>query len=114
LPARQELVVEGGDAPGVGVAGGLFFAKHCCQFAELQSQVGDGGLAIAQSRVELAFAQVQDVGADFEGLLLVGSGALCGLEFELGAATAFVEGLHPEGFGDVGDGFGEAVERGRA
>jgi hypothetical protein len=54
------------------------------------------------------------VGAYFEVLLIVGDGALRGLEFELGASAAFVEGLHPEGFGDVGDGFREAVQGGGA
>jgi hypothetical protein len=50
------------------------------------------------------------VGADLEALLLFGRSAFFGLEFEIGATAAFVEGLHPEGFGDVGDGFGEAVQ----
>jgi hypothetical protein len=30
----------------------------------------------------------------------------------VGAAATFFEGLHPQGFGDVGDGFGEAVQGG--
>jgi hypothetical protein len=49
------------------------------------------------------------VGADFEVLLVVGGDAFGCVQFLLSAAAAFVEGLHPEGFGDVGDGLGEAV-----
>jgi len=33
---------------------------------------------------------------------------------EGGTAFSFFEGLHPEGFGDVGDGFGQAVQGGGA
>jgi hypothetical protein len=49
------------------------------------------------------------VGADLEVLLKLVAEALGGLQFLVGAAAAFVEGLHPQGFGDVGDGFGQAV-----
>lgn len=52
------------------------------------------------------------MGADFEGLLLLGGGVIGGFELELGAAAAFVKGLHPEGFGDVGDGLGQAMQGG--
>jgi hypothetical protein len=90
----------------------LFLAEQKREFAQPQIQFGDGALAVVQAGVEFAFAQGQDVGADFEGLLLLGGGALRGLQFELGAPAAFVEGLEPKGFGDVGDGFGEAVQGG--
>jgi len=50
------------------------------------------------------------VGADLEVLLLFGGGGFGRFELELGAAAAFVEGLHPQGFGHVGDGLGEAVQ----
>jgi len=36
---------------------------------------------------------------------------LGGVQFLVGAAAAFFEGLHPEGFGDVGDGFGGPAKR---
>lgn len=52
--------------------------------------------------------------ADLEALFVEGVGAGSGGGFEGGALAAFVEGLHPEGFGDVGDGFGQAVEGGGA
>ena len=93
---------------------GLFFAEQECQLAELQIQLADGALALVQAGVEFALAQGQYVGADFEVLLLFGAGALCGSEFELRAAAPFVEGLHPECFCDVGNGFGEAVQGGGA
>ena len=48
------------------------------------------------------------------GMLLVGGGALRRSQFQLRTAAAFVEGLQPEGFGDVGAGFGEAVQGGGA
>src|SRR6202042_1615757 len=35
-------------------------------------------------------------------------------EFSRGAPAAFIDGLHPEGLGDVGDGLGEAVQGGGA
>ena len=92
----------------------MFLAQQKGEFAQLQIQLGDGALALVQAGVEFAFAQGQDVGANFEGLLLVGGGRSCGFEFELGAAAAFLEGLHPERFGNVGDGFGEAVQGGGA
>ena len=52
--------------------------------------------------------------ADLESLFVGGEGAGGRVLFLRGAATAFVEGLHPEGFGDVGDGFGESVQGGGA
>jgi hypothetical protein len=90
----------------------LFLAEQKSEFAQLQIEVVDGALAVVQAGVEFAFAQGQDVGADFKVLLLVGGGALRGLQFELRPAAAFVEGVQPEGLGDVGDGFGEAVQGG--
>jgi hypothetical protein len=56
----------------------------------------------------IAFAKSEDVGADLEVLLVVGGEAFGGFQFLVGAASAFFEGLHPQGFGDVGNGFGEA------
>jgi hypothetical protein len=109
---RRRGRFEGGDASGLGVAGGLLFAQEQGEFTELQLECGDGALAVAQARVEFAFAQGEDVRADGEGLLLVGGGALRGLQFKFGAAAAFIEGLHPQGFGDVGDGFGESMQGG--
>jgi len=49
------------------------------------------------------------VGANFERLLVMAKSTLRRVLFDRGAAPAFVEGLHPECFGDVGDGFGESV-----
>jgi hypothetical protein len=54
------------------------------------------------------------VGADLEGLFVCGEGAGGGVLFLRRAAPAFVEGLHPEGFGSVGHGFGKSVQSGRA
>jgi hypothetical protein len=54
------------------------------------------------------------VGADLEVLLKLVAKIRGGFQFLVGAAAAFVEGLHPQGFGDVGDGFGEAVQGGGA
>jgi hypothetical protein len=90
----------------------LFLAEHQRELAKLELQIGDGGIAVAQTRIEFAFAQRQHVGAYVEGLLLVDGRALLGLELEPGAAAAFLESLHPESFGDVGHGFGEAVQGG--
>src|SRR5580658_3855410 len=84
LRSRQELAVEGGDALGLGFAGGLFFAQQERELAELKLQFGNGGLAVAQAGIEFAFSKVKDMGANFERLLLFGRGALSGLEFELG------------------------------
>jgi hypothetical protein len=67
---------------------------------------------IAQSGFEFAFAKAQDMRADFEGLSIGGEGAGGGVLFLRGAAPAFVEGLHPEGFGGVGHGFGESMQSG--
>ena len=53
-----------------------------------------------------------NLGADFEMLLVHGDGSLARLLFERGAAAALLERLHPQGLGDMGDGFGEAVQRG--
>ena len=72
----------------------------------------EGGLAlfaIVQSGFEFAFAKAQDMRADLEGLFVGGEGAGGGVLFLRGAAAAFVEGLHPEGFGGVGYGFGQSV-----
>jgi hypothetical protein len=92
----------------------LFLAQQSCEFAQAQVQIFDGAVAIAETGVEFALAQGQDVGADLEVLLVVGGEAFGGFQFLLGAAAGFGEGLHPEGFGDVGDGLGKAVQGGRA
>jgi len=54
------------------------------------------------------------VGTDLEVLLKLVAEVFGGFQFQVSAAAAFFEGLHPEGFGDVGDGFGEAVQGGGA
>jgi hypothetical protein len=69
----------------------------------------DGVVAIAQARVEFAFAQGQDVGAQFEALLIVFCEARVIALFEERASLAFFGGLRPEGFRDVGDRFRQAV-----
>jgi hypothetical protein len=81
---------------------------------ELGFQAGLPLFAIIKSRLEFAFAQGKDMGADLEGLFVGGEGAGGGVLFLGGAAAAFVEGLHPQGLGGVGYGFGESVERGGA
>ena len=52
--------------------------------------------------------------ADLEVLLNTRSASRLAMEFLLGTPAALVEGLHPEGFGDVGDGFGEPMQSGGA
>jgi len=54
------------------------------------------------------------VRADRKMLFVERECALGGVLFLGGAAAAFVERLHPERLGDVGDGFGEAVQGGGA
>ena len=51
---------------------------------------------------------------DLEGLFVAGEGAGSGVLFLRCAPAAFVEGLHPEGFGGVGDGFVQSVQGGGA
>ena len=50
--------------------------------------------------------------ADVLGLLLVSGDVFGGLKFDVRTAPTFVERLHPEGFGDMGDGFREPVKSG--
>lgn len=52
--------------------------------------------------------------ADLEGLFVGGQGTDGGVLFLGSAAPTFVEGLHPEGFGGVGHGFGQSVQGGGA
>jgi hypothetical protein len=42
------------------------------------------------------------VGADLKVLLKLVAEVFGGFQFLVGAAAAFLEGLHPQGFGDVG------------
>jgi hypothetical protein len=100
---------QGGKSAGERFARRLLSAEHSGEFTQAQIQILDGAVAIAQAGVEFAFAQGEDVGADLEVLLKLLAEVFGGLQFLVGAAAAFFEGLHPEGFGDVGDGFGEAV-----
>jgi hypothetical protein len=65
--------------------------------------------AVAQAGFEFAFTKAQDMRADLKGLFVGGESAGGRVLFLTGAAPAFVEGLHPEGFGGVGHGFGEAM-----
>jgi hypothetical protein len=110
--ARQELFVKGGNAAGLRLPCGLFLAQHEHQFSELQIEGGDGAVSVAEAGVEFAFTQGEDMGADLDGLLLISGVAFFGFELESGASAAFVERLHPEGFGNVCNGFGEAVQGG--
>jgi hypothetical protein len=96
------------------LSGGLFFAKNAGEFSQAQVQVFDGAVAIAEAGVEFAFPQGENVGAQLQTLLIQFSESCAVALFEQCAALAFLEGLHPEGFGDVGDGFWEAVQGGRA
>jgi hypothetical protein len=52
--------------------------------------------------------------ADLEGLFIGGESAGGGVLFLRGAAAAFVEGLHPEGFGGLGHALGQSVQGGGA
>jgi hypothetical protein len=108
LATRQDGL-QGSDALKLRFARGLFLAQQSGEFSQAQIQVFDGAVAIAEAGVEFAFAQRKHVGAYLEVLLVVGGEAFGAVQFLLGAAAAFVEGLHPQGFGDVGDGLGEAV-----
>ena len=82
----------------------------------MQAQVEffDYAVAIAQAGAEFAFAQGEDVGAQLEALFVQfgDSGAVA--LFKNCAALALLERLHPQGFDDVGDGFGQTVQRGGA
>jgi hypothetical protein len=87
--------------------------------AQQQGQLPDlvlqgRAITILEPRFEFALAQRQHVRADFERLSVYGICVLGGALIERGAAAAFIECLHPERFGDMGDGLGVAVERGRA
>ena len=88
----------------------LFFAQRPGDFSQAQVQLFDRAVAVAQTGVEFAFAQRQDVGAQLEALFVeVGEAGAVAL-FQRCAALAFLERLHPQGFGDVGDAFGQAVQ----
>jgi hypothetical protein len=90
---HKELLLKSRDPPGLRFSRGLFLTEQKSQFAQLQIQFGDGALAVVQAGVEFTFAQGEDVGANFQGLLPFGGGRSRGLEFELGAAASFLEGL---------------------
>lgn len=70
-------------------------------------------LAVAQSGLEVASAQGKDVRADLDGLFVGGEGAGGGVLLLRSTSPALGEGLHPECFGGVGYGFGNAVQGGR-
>jgi hypothetical protein len=71
---HQELLLEACDAPRLRFSCRLFLAQQERQFAQLQILFGNGAFALVQAGVEFTFAQGQDVGADFEVLLLFGGG----------------------------------------
>jgi hypothetical protein len=108
------LSLEGGDAFGLRVAGGFSPAQQQGQLPDLVLQGRLSAITILEPRFEFALAQRQHVRADFERLSVYGICVLGGALIERGAAAAFIECLHPERFGDMGDGRGEAVERGGA
>jgi len=92
----------------------LFFAQRPGDFSQAQVQLFDRAVAITQVRVEFAFAKREDVGAQLEALFVEFGDAGAVALFEQCATLAFFERLHPEGFGDVGDAFGQAVQGGGA
>lgn len=51
------------------------------------------------------------MGAQFEAFFVEGGEAIGVALFDQYSAAAFFEGLDPDRFGDVGDGFGDAVKR---
>jgi hypothetical protein len=85
----------------------LFLVKK--EITQGQVEIFNRVVAIEQTRVEFAFAQREDVGAELQALLggFGDEGAVA--LFEQCAAFAFFKRLHPQGFGDVGDAFGQAV-----
>jgi hypothetical protein len=108
------LVFKKADALFEGVSAGAFFAQEECQFAELRFECTEGAFAILEARVEFAFAQGQHVGADFEVGFGTEGAACVAAQFLFGTASSFIERLHPERFGDVRDGFRQAVQGGGA
>ena len=90
------------------VARSLFLSQGSGEFTQAQIQVFNRAVAIAQARVKFAFAQGQDVGAQFQTLFVCEPGVVA--LFQRCAAFAFFERLHPERLGDVGDAFGQAVQ----
>jgi hypothetical protein len=83
----------------------LLSPQRASQFTQAQVEIFNRAIAIAQAGVEFAFAQGEDVGAEFETLFVDFGEAVGVALFKKGAAFAFFERLHPQGFGDVGDGF---------
>jgi hypothetical protein len=90
----------------LGFARHLFLAQHAGQFSQPQIQFFDGVIAIAQTRIEFAFAKREDVGAQLEALLVEFGEAGAVALFEQCAVLAFLERLHPQGLGDVSYRFG--------
>ena len=84
------------------------------RFAKLCFERDLGAFAILEAGFEFTFAQGEHVRADFEICFRIGGTACIAAELLLSTPAAFVKGLHPEGLGDVRDGFGEAVEGGGA
>jgi hypothetical protein len=82
-----------------------FCPQESGHFAQAQIQFLDGTVAIAQAGVELAFAQRENVGPQLEALLVEFGEAGVVVLFQSRTAFAFLERLHPEGFGDVGHRF---------
>ncbi len=102
---RQELVFKYRYPAGLGVARQLFLTKQEHQFPEVGFECGEASLAILEARVEFAFAQGEQVGADFEVGLGTEDGARFAAQFLLGTAAGFVERLHPESFRHMRDRF---------
>jgi hypothetical protein len=102
------------ESSGHGVAAGLFPLQHASQQVEASREFRNGPVSILDTSFHFAFTQGQHVRAEFYALLLLRESAIRHPLFEQGAPPAFVEGLHPEGFGDVRDRLGEPMKGRRA
>jgi hypothetical protein len=92
----------------------VVFTDQHREFVNLRFERGLVAFAILEAQVELSFAQGEHVRADFEVVFGVSGAAGVSAKFLRSTSAALVEGLHPEGLGDVGDGFGEAMKGGGA
>ena len=114
MPHGREFFFKRGDAAGLDFAGRLFFAQQASQFLKLQFECALGAFAVLEPGIEFALAQGEDMGAQVEVGFALGGASHGAVKFLLRPPAAFLEGLHPECFGDVGDRFGQPTQGRRA
>lgn len=110
---RGQLTFELPDPLSLTLARCLLFAEQQREGLEFDFERGPRALLVAQARIELAFAQRQDVRTDLHGLLLDFQFPPHGAQLLSRSVPTLIQGLQPQRLAHVRHGLRQSVQGGR-